>query len=225
MPDFTPLPDPELDHLSLEELVAYHHAARRAGRHDEAQKALGRQVWAFEDRVNYWIRRKIPEEHVEDLVQTVFESALGSSFDEPTVGQFGSWLRRIAQYRIADFYDKESRRIKADPLVDDHERDEDVWGPTPEAPDFTQEVVERSVVKQALAELNEVHRRAIEIGGPKDLGFEGAPAKETAQRINDQFSGQEGDPMTDGNVHKILSRFRKRLADLLDADNPEQGDG
>lgn len=225
MNDFTPLPDPEFNRLSPEELVAYHHAARKAGRHNEAQKALGRLVWSFEGRVRFWVGRSVPPEEVEDLVQTVFASALESSFDEPTVGQFGAWLRTIARYRVADHYGKEERRIHADPLVEEHERDEDVWGPTPEAPDFTQEVVEGSVVKQALAELNEVHRRAIEIGGPKDLGFEGAPAKETAQRINDQFSGQEGDPMTDGNVHKILSRFRKRLADLLDADNPEQGDG
>ena len=225
MNDFTPLPGPEFDRLSPEELVAYHHDARRAGNHKEAQRALGRLVWSFEGQVRFWVGRSVPPEEVDDLTQTVFASALDSSFDKPTVGQFGAWLRRICQYRVADHYGKEERRIQADPLVEDHERDEEIWGPTPEAPDYTEDVIERALVEQALGELSETHRRVVEIGGPKDLGFEGAPARETAQRINDQLSGQEGDPMTEANVHKILSRFRKRLAKLVNADNQEQGDG
>ncbi len=44
--------------------------------------------------------------------------------------------------------------------------------------------------------------------------------------INDQFAGEVDDPMTDVNVHKILSRFRGRCRKILQASDPkEQNDG
>jgi RNA polymerase sigma factor (sigma-70 family) len=225
MADFQPLDGPDFNHLSPEELVAYHHAARRAGNHAEAQRALGVLLWGFEGRVRFWVSRNAPAEEVDDLVQTVFESALRSSFDGQTIGEFGSWLRTISHRRVADFLEGRKRAIQADPLVSEHEGEEEIWGETPSVADFSEDVVEESLVKQALDELTDVHRRVVEIGGPKILGFEQAPAKETARRVNDQFSGSESDPMTDVNVHQILSRFRKRLDDLREADNPEEGDG
>lgn len=215
----------ELLELSPEELIAYHRKARSTGRHDEARVALGILIWGFEDRVRYWVSRATPKEHVDDLVQETIESAIRSSFDQTEVGQFGAWLRQIARRRVADFHDKVARRIKGEPLADEHERDEQVWGPIPEAPDFADDVVVRNVVEQALGELNPVHRRVVELAGPKGLGFEGAPARETAEQVNDQLSTQMSDPMTDVNVHQILSRFRKRVANLLSFDNGDERDG
>ena len=53
MSDFRPLSENELSALSTEGLIAYHHEARRLGRHAEARTALGILVWSFEDRVRY----------------------------------------------------------------------------------------------------------------------------------------------------------------------------
>ena len=82
-----------------------------------------------------------------------------------------------------------------------------MWGAAGEVPDPTEDVVERSVSDQAVGELGDVHRRVIQLAGPVSLGFGGWPAKETATAINDQFDDELGDPMTDVNVHQILSRF------------------
>jgi RNA polymerase sigma factor (sigma-70 family) len=216
MSDFRPLTETELAALSAEELIAYHHEARRLGRHDEARSALAILVWGFRGRVGFWVSRKVPRPDVDDVANEVIESAIRSSFDRATPGQFGAWLRRIAQRRVADYHAAESRRPDQVPLPEEHEREDEIWGGGGVAPDPTQEVVERSVVEQALGELSEVHRRVVELAGPQDLGFEQRTGKETARLVTDQLSAQMDDPMTEANVHQILSRFRKRLAELLD---------
>jgi len=218
MSDFRPLSETELAALSPERLIAYHHEARRLGRHDEARTALGILVWGFRDRVKFWVSRKLPEQEIEDVADEVIESAIRSSFDGAHPGQFGAWLKRIAHRRVADYHAAESRRPKQAPLPDEHEGDEEIWGVGGRIPDPTQEVVERSIVEQALGELGEVHRRVVELAGPQDLGFEQRTGKETARQVNDQLSDEIDDPMTEANVHQILSRFRKRLAELLDDD-------
>jgi RNA polymerase sigma factor (sigma-70 family) len=223
--DFRPRSERELLELSPNELIAYHREARAAARHDKARAALGILIWGFEDRVRYWVSRTTPKEHVDDVVQETIESAIRSSFDQPEVGQFGAWLRQIARRRVADFHDKEARRLKGEPLADEHERDEEIWGPAPETPDFADDVLVRGVLDQALGELNPAHRRVVELAGPKGLGFASAPAREAAERVNDQLSSQMSDPMTDVNVHQILSRFRKRVADLLSSDSGDERDG
>jgi RNA polymerase sigma factor (sigma-70 family) len=225
MSDFRPLTESDLLALTPEELIAYHHEARRLARHDDARIALAILVWGFLDRVRYWVSRSLPAQAVDDVVAEVIESAIKSSFDAKETAQFVAWLRRIAQRRVADFLDSRSRRPGAAPLAEEHEGDEDIWGLGGEVPDPTQEIVERSVVEQALGELNEVHRRVVELAGPQDLGFEQRPGKETAQLINDQHSGGLSDPMSEANVHQILSRFRKRLAELLGSDDGGRSDG
>ena len=224
MSDFRPLSENELSALPIEELVAYHHEARQLGRHAEARTALGILVWSFEDRVRYWVSRTVPSQDIEDVVQTVFESALKSSFDGNQVGQFGAWLRAIAHRRATDYHRRAERRPDEEPLPEEHEGTEEIWGTAGEVPDPTEVIVERSVSDQALARLDEVHRRVVELGGDVDLGFDGRPAKETAAMINDQFGPQLDDPMTDVNVHKILSRFRKCCRKILEASDPKEPD-
>jgi len=225
MSDFRPLTETELAALPPERLIAYHHEARRLGHHDQARTALGILVWGLMDRVRFWVWRVIPEEHVDDVAGEVIASALASSFAGTEVAQFAAWLRSIAKRRAADFLEARRRRPVPAPLPEEHEGDEGIWGSPGEVPDPTQEVVEHSVVEQALGELNAVHRRVIELVGPDDLGFEQRPAKEVAEMVNDQFSGELDDPMTDVNVHQIVSRFRKRVAEIIDGGNRERGDG
>ena len=224
MSDFRPLSETELSALPPEELIAYHHEARRLGRHAEARTALGVLVWGFEDRVRYWVSRKVPTRDVPDVVGTVFESALKSSFEGKQIGQFGAWLRSIAYRRATDYHRAAERRPDEVPLPEEHEREEEIWGTAGEVPDPTEAIVERSVSDQALASLDEVHRRVVELAGDVDLGFDGRPAKETAAMINDQLGPQLDDPMTDVNVHKILSRFRKCCRKILEASDPKEPD-
>jgi RNA polymerase sigma factor (sigma-70 family) len=224
MSDFRPLSETELAALSTEELIAYHHEARRVGRHSGAQTALGILVWSFEDRVRYWVSRTVPRRDVEDVVQTVFESALKSSFEGTQPDQFGAWLREISRRRATDYHRRAERRPKEEPLPEEHESEEEIWGAVGEVPDPTEGVIARSVSEQALAELSQEHRRVVELAGPVDLGFDGRPAKETAAMINDQLGAQLDDPMTDVNVHKILSRFRKRCREILEASDPKEPD-
>ena len=226
MSHFRPLSETELSALSTEGLIAYHHEARRLGRHAEARTALGILVWSFEDRVRYWVSRIVPRQDVEDVVGAVFESALKSSFEGTQPAQFGAWLREISHRRATDYHRRAERRPDEVPLPEEHESEEEIWGAATEAPDPTQELIERSVSDQALAALGEVHRRVIQLAGPVDLGFDGHPAKETASMINDQLGAQLNDPMTDVNVHKILSRFRKccrKILEASDAKEPEDG--
>jgi DNA-directed RNA polymerase specialized sigma24 family protein len=225
MSDFRPLSERELLQLSPEELIAHHHEARRVGQQDAARAALAILVWGFEDRVRFWVARKVPKADVQDVVGDVIESAIKSSFDGVKVAQFGAWLRQITSRRVADYFGARERRPEEKPLAEEHEGEEDIWGAQAYARDQTEDVVERSVVEQALTEQSDVHSRVVELGGPKLLGFDQAPAKEVAQVINDQFSGPVGDAMTDVNVHQILSRFRRRVGELLDLDNPGEGDG
>ena len=129
--------------------------------------------------------------------------------------QFGAWLRRDRAAPVADSPRcAGSAGLGAAPLPEEHEGEEDIWGVTISIPDPTEEVVERSVIDQALGELNEVHRRVVELAGPQDLDSSNGPAKEAAGLVNDQLSGRLSDPMTEANVHQILSRFRKRVAEL-----------
>ncbi|MGH2823469.1 MAG: RNA polymerase sigma factor [Thermoleophilaceae bacterium] len=225
MSDFRPLTEPELAELQPEQLIAYHHEARRLGRHDEARTALAILVWGFLDRVRFWVGGKLPRQEVDDVAGDVIASAIRSSFEGTEPGQFGAWLKQIAHRRVADYFEAQARRPPEAPLPEEHEGDEDVWGPAVAIPDPTQEVVERSVVKQALGELNEVHCRIVEIAGAQDLGFEQRPARETAQLVNDQLSAHMSDPMTEANVHQILSRFRRRVRELLDDDGGGSRDG
>jgi RNA polymerase sigma factor (sigma-70 family) len=225
MSGFRPLTETELTALRPDELISYHHEARRLGRHDEARTALGILVWGFMDRIRYWVSRSIPQDQVEDVAEEVIASALVSSFRGTEVRQFGAWLRRIASRRAADFLEARSRGPERVPLPEEHEGDEDIWGRGGEVPDPTQEIVERSVVSQALDELSDAHRRVVELAGAADLGFEQRPAKETAEMVTDQLSAELGDPMTDVNVHQILSRFRRRVVHILEADNRVRGDG
>ena len=225
MSDFRPLIETELLALTPEQLIAYHHEARRLGRHDEARTALGILVFGFIGRIRFWVSRRLPQQDVEDVADEVIESAIRSSFDGAETRQFAAWLRRIAQRRVADYFTARSRRPEEGPLPDEHEGEEDIWGTVGELHDPTEEIVERSVVEQALGELNEIHRRVVELAGPQDLGFEQRPGKETADLVNDQLSGRMSDPMTEANVHQILSRFRRRLAELLDANDGGSADG
>ena len=155
------------------------------------QKALARLAWSFEGRIRGWVAMKVPKQDQEDLVQDILFSALGSSFDEQQLGQFGAWLRKITFARIADYFRKEERRPKTAQYPEENESDDGGGRASSRDRARMAEIDERieelgeterlkPIVLEVLETRSDSHRRVIELGGSEHLGFEGRPAKEVA---------------------------------------------
>ena len=198
---FRPLPEPELDRLSDEDLIAHLRAAHAAGAAEEARTALQILVHGYWSHVAYRLERKLPAHAVEDVTGDVVVRAIQSAFSGHSVGEFRSWLNTITDRATADFYRARARRPEETPL----ERDEEDGGSLePAAPDSRGYVEVQMVIEEVLAELRADHRRLVELAV-----FEDRPAAEAAAEV-------EG--MTTANAYQVVSRFRTRLRELLEGD-------
>jgi RNA polymerase sigma factor (sigma-70 family) len=203
--DLEPLNENELQKLSSDELIAYIRKATDAGRSDRARSALAILCWRHFDDVVRRVRMRVPAQDVEDVAMTAMLAAIKSAFDGVAVGQFVNWLHRIVDRRgIADYYRKREGEPIHNPLPTEHAGEEEVWGEEPAEEDETGAVIVRSVIEDCLAALGQPsHRDVIELNVFKDLG-----AADTAARVNADHP--DLDPaMSEANVHKIVSRFRK----------------
>jgi DNA-directed RNA polymerase specialized sigma24 family protein len=227
---FRPHKEHELASLSLEELMTYANAAYAEGEMDHWRTAMGILVYMFEDRVRFWVR-KGGAESIDDLTGATFLAAIrslsrpGAAFSGTTVGEFGSWLRQIASRRVVERLE-ERRKKPTDPLPDEHEGEEDVWGPSGFTPGHEDEVVNRALVQQAFDGVkNPTHQLVVALAGPAEYGFEELNAEDTTDRVNHQIQASGADPMTNANVYKIISRFIRRIRELNDeAGNPKTED-
>jgi RNA polymerase sigma factor (sigma-70 family) len=191
----------ELDALSDEELFEYMREARRAGALDAMRTALAVLAFGYRGIVRLRVMLKVPSQDVDEVTDTAIESAIGSRFDNDSIGEFRSWLNRITDRRIADYHRRREGKPELGPLPGEGE--EEALGPEPATEFEGTSVDARRALRQALDELRPNHRRAVE-----RYVFAGCSAEEAAQEI-------EG--MTEANVHQIASRFRRRLRDLLEA--------
>lgn len=216
--DLEPLSENELQKLSSDELIAYIRKATVAGRPDHARSALAILCWRHFDDVVRRVRMRVPLEDVEDVAMTAMLAAIKSAFDGVAVGQFVNWLHRIVDRRgIADYHRKREGEPIHNPLPTEHAGEEDVWGEEPAEADATGAVVVRSVIEECLATLGQAaHRDVIELNVFKDLG-----AGDTAARVNEDHPELDP-PMSEQNVHKIVSRFRKCVRDKLSDDDTGQ---
>jgi DNA-directed RNA polymerase specialized sigma24 family protein len=220
---FRPRKEHELNSLSDEALIAYANAARSAGEHQQWRTAISVLVFGFERRVRFWVGRKVDAAFLEDLVGEVFERALTSlsrdtaKFEGSTPGELGAWLRQISAYVVADHTERVKRDKDHTQSPSDNEDEfPERQVPDPHGDDFTNELVNRELVKEAFdAVTNETHRKAIELAGPADYGFKDLSAEETVTKINAEL-GPGQNSMTEQNVYKIVSRFRERLEQLRD---------
>jgi len=206
--DFRRKTEHELDLLDDDALIAYIAAARAAGDHDAARAALGLLA---NRRLPDLIRRismKAPASDVEDLAMETLASALRSTFDGEHTGEFVNWLNTICDRRVADFHRKP--RLEQEPLPEEHEEAEEIWGEGATSSDFSDAADVRAVIEQLLAELSEAHRRVVEL-----YVFEGYSAKQTADQVNME-SPDLNPQMTEDNVHQIAKRFRDELRGRLD---------
>ena len=210
MGSFRRLNDGELGRLSDEALVDYIVAAREAGEREAEKHAVGHLAFGFERTIFGWVRmgmRSASREDIADVVMEVQHSAIRSSFEGKVIGEFGAFLKRITQRRVADFFRQRGRTLSADPLPEENQGDERVWGGDPHDEDFTASAELRDVIDRVLSTRSEQQREVIRLYGPNVAGFLDLPADQVAARI-------EG--MSTDNVHKIWSRFRQDLRGELD---------
>ena len=205
MAAFEELPEHHLSELSDDQLVDYLRAAREAGALDAMNLALGVLVFGYWDVLVNRARLKLPSADVEDVASECMSSAIASAFDGKSVGEFRAWMHTILSRRIADHLDARKRKPKTEKLVTEHAGEDEVWGEEPSSEEFSVEALYTlECIKTAHGELeNPLHRQVVDlhIFGPLS-------ATETAAEI--------GDGLSEDNVHKIASRFLKRVRELLD---------
>lgn len=213
MSDFRALNESELARKSSDELIAYIRAADAAGDGAAQVRALSILVFRHTDDMKRRVMIKVPELDVEDVTMEAVASAINSAFDGTAIGQFRAWLNQIVARRIVDYWRKREREPEIRPLPEEHAEAEEIWGTAAVVGDPTGEVDVRSVIERALEQLNEVHRKVIEL-----YVFEDCDAKETADEINKMFGGHPDlkTAMTNDNVHKVKSRFSELVRELLE---------
>ena len=207
MSNFEPKTEHELTRLTDEALLEYYGAARGA-EHPSDKTALAILVWRYFDVAHRRCLLKVPESDAEDVAKEAVVSAITSSLEGRSMGEFKSWLHRIIGRRIADFTRKPGPDTTL--LPEEHADDEDVWGASgfhlPE--EGIVGLVE--LIDRALDGLSDAHREVIEI-----FVFEDKDAAETVERVNESFPDLDP-PMSIDNVSQIAKRFRERLRELLE---------
>lgn len=211
-PDFDCLSERELQELSSDDLITQIRDATDAGRPDCAKAALAILCYRHLDDVERRISIRVPRQDVEDVAMTVMFAALQSTFDGTSIGEFVNWLHRIVDRRgIADYWRGKEREPETAPIAEEHSDEDEVWGEQVSEQDETEAIAVQSVIDECLEPLSDPHREVVEHNV-----FEGLDANETADQVNEDHPELEP-PMSQANVHKIVSRFRecvrKRLAD------------
>lgn len=199
MADFRELREHELQPLSDDELIAYLRAARSAGRDGAMKLALSVLVYGYWDTLLARARLKLSRSDAEDVAQEAVASAIVSAFDGKSVGEFKKWVHTILSRRIADYHEARKRRPQTQQLPS--EGDDEYKGHEP-AEDFEGNALHaQECVRKALEELEERHRKVIELHV-----FGHLSAVEAAAQV---------DGMSDANVHQIASRFQRRVLALV----------
>jgi len=206
--------EPELTHLSDDDLVAYMVKARDTGHDDELRTATGLLVWSRHPQQLGLVRQKVRnEQDAEDITQIVMEQALKARFDGKHAGQFFSMLNVIRKRRVADYFERQRREPdSAGPLPDGS----DPLTGISDGDDFAAGVDLEMVSEAVLGEFSVRDRMVIR------HRVDGHPAKKVAEMV--AASGVEGsDGLTSINCDTIYSRFRKRLRAVLESEKRSQG--
>ncbi len=202
-----------LEDLDDDKLVREIVNARRSERFDVANKALGILIYRRADDVLARDLSKVPGKDAKDVAQESMLSALKASFDGSSMGQFVNLLHKITDRRIADYFKKKENKPDLEPLPDEHGGDEEVWGDTPSESDQTGEVAVRLLVEGVLADMSKTHELVVV------LYLRGYQAAGIVSKVNQEHGEQLKTPMTEHNVNKIVSRFRKELRKRLLGEN------
>jgi len=135
------------------------------------------------------VRYVVPENDIEDVTQEIFIAALKSLPSFRGESQFGTWLRTLTNYKVAEFYRKRSR--KQEPIL----------APLSEASGRTEghsakSLEERVYIQYALQKLPDNYREIILLRFAEDMQF-----NEIAELMNQ-------------NLEATKSLFRRAIAAL-----------
>ncbi len=110
------------------------------------------------------VRYVVPENDVEDVTQEIFIAASKSLASFRGDSQFGTWLRTLTNYKVAEFYRKRNR--KQEPLLAPlSEASGQTEGSTSKSMD------ERIYIQRALKKLPENYREVLLLRFAEDLQF------------------------------------------------------
>ena len=201
--------DFELDKLPDEELIGYVIAARRAENGSAAKLGLGIFAYRRYDDLVWRAKGKLPEgADAEDLAARVIEGVFRAAFRGEHFGEAVSLINRVFHNKIADFYRKHER---TEQLPEDSE-DADHWRPDAATTgDRTAEYEIQELARERYESLSPHHKLVVDL-----FVLDGYDAVETAEKVNNEFP-ELHPPMSDQNVHKIASRFRKDLRGDLES--------
>ena len=193
----------ELSDLDDESLFSYLVASRDAGDRRAMSEAVYALVQARLPMVEAMVARSTPKHARDDLVEDILTDAvvsLSASFTGGHQGEFVNFIKTIASRRIADYTDKQKRRVKTEPL---EPAGEDDWVPEPEGGtnDPAASAAIKDAVERVLDSKTEDQRKVI------IMRLAGIPSKKVVEEIEGQSVA---------NVDQIFSRFRKDLKKELD---------
>jgi RNA polymerase sigma-70 factor (ECF subfamily) len=110
------------------------------------------------------VRYMVPEQDVEDTTQEVFLAALKSLPSFRGEAQFGTWLRTLTNYKIAEYYRKSNRKKEA-PKVSFDDRQDYSDGST------SQGMEEHIALRKALQQIPEQYQEVILLRFVEGLQF------------------------------------------------------
>ena len=206
---FREMKDYELARLTDEELIAHVVTARRAGALQAARLGLG--IFAqrrFDDLVRRALGKVGSRDDAEDLAARTIGDAFEAAFNGEVIGEAIVFLHRILSRRIADFYRAREGK-ETEPLPEDLDDEERRRRDAAISPDETGKIELDEIVAAVFEKLSDPHKRVVD---DYIAGYNGA---ETAERVNNAFPDLDP-PMSDQNVHQIVSRFRKDLRAALE---------
>jgi RNA polymerase sigma factor (sigma-70 family) len=202
---FEPKNSYELQKLQDEALIEHLVAARDADDDEQMASAVSIVCFKYTPRIRAMALAKgIKGQHLEDLVQGVFESSIKSAagFTGSHVGDVVNWIKTITRFRIADYHKALERVSDTDSI--------DIGGEAgsftiePSEPEATSASPTRIMLYELLAELPKPHRAVV------ICRLAGFKSKEVASMVNSESTIDETE-MTPANVDQIYSRFRTEL--------------
>lgn len=190
----------ELSEFDDEQLLVYIVASRRAGRDGDYRTALQLLVYrhytSILRKVEVYLYGREYKVHADDVASEIMVEAMRAAFDTDSLGQFRSWLSTITHHRCVDFI----RKNKGGSTVSSEEIDLS----EPETDDLDKHELAEvlDAIKPAMPD-NQSHRMVVELGV-----FGDEPAAKVVQLVNEAHGHNLERPMTENNVHQIISRFK-----------------
>jgi len=220
---YEPISHSDLTLAGEEELLAQLAHARSAGDAEQMRAVICVFVQGRYGQLMAMARLKLPaEQDAEDVVGDAIISALDSlepdraGFEGAAPGELAAWLFTILKRRIADYFRREARQIKAGSLdLEPGDEQENGFRRAPEpralTADPVAEVAFHDAHERVLDQLSPLHRRVVELWWRERI-----PASEIVARLRQAPPAGVETALSVDNVHQIISRYRAEMRQALE---------